>query len=97
MYLVKGQSMEPAINMGDVVVTGPVGGLLNRKIEPGTIVTYKRESTPITHRVIVVEGDNLITKGDASEDPDPEPLLMSEVCGVYLVRIPYLGGTSVTS
>ena len=40
---------------------------------------------------IAVEGNNLITKGDAVEDPDPKPVLISEVCGVYLVRIPYLG------
>ena len=91
LYLVKGQSMEPAINMGDAVVTGPVGGLLRREIGPGTIVTYIRGNSPVTHRVVAVKGNSLVTKGDASEDPDPKPVMMSEVCGVYLSRVPYLG------
>ena len=80
LYLVKGQSMEPAINMGDAVVIGP-----------GTIVTYIRGNSPVTHRVVAVKGNSLVTKGDASEDPDPKPVMMSEVCGVYLSRVPYLG------
>lgn len=91
LYLVKGQSMKPAINTGDMVITGPTEGLLSREVKPGTIVTYMNENSPVTHRVIAVEGNNLITKGDAVEDPDPRPVLISEVCGILLVRIPYLG------
>jgi signal peptidase I len=91
LYLVKGQSMEPAINIGDAVLTGPQGGLLSGEIEPGTIVTYIRGDSPVTHRVIAVEGNDLITKGDAVEDPDSKPVPISEICGVYLIRIPYLG------
>jgi signal peptidase len=91
LYLVKGQSMEPAINTGDMVITGPTEGLLSREVKPGTIVTYMSENSSVTHRVIAVKGNNLITKGDAVEDPDPKPVLISEVCGVYLCRIPYLG------
>ena len=71
LYLVKGQSMEPTINTGDMVITGPTEGLLSREVKPGTIVTYMRENSPVTHRVIAVEGNNLITKGDAVEDPGP--------------------------
>ena len=91
MYLVKGQSMEPTINMGDMVITGPAGGLLNGEIEPGTIVTYQKGSSPVTHRVIAIEGNNLITKGDAVEDPDSKPVSISEISGVYLFRAPYIG------
>ena len=91
LYMVKGQSMEPAINTGDMVITGPMKGLLSREVKVGTIVTYMRENSLVTHRVIAVEGNSLITKGDAVEDPDPRPVLMSEICGVYLARIPCLG------
>lgn len=91
LYLVKGQSMEPSISMGDVVLTGPQGGLLSGEVEPGTIVTYINGNTPVTHRVIAVEGNNIITKGDAVEDPDSKPVPISTICGVYLIRIPYLG------
>jgi len=91
MYLVKGQSMEPTINIGDMVITGPPEGLLSGEIKPGTIVTYQRGNSLVTHRVIAVEGSNLITKGDASEDPDSQPVTISEVSGVHLFKIPYVG------
>ena len=91
MYLAKGQSMEPTINIGDMVVFGPAEGLLSGEIAAGTIVTYQKGNSPVTHRVIAVEGDSLITKGDASEDPDSQPVPISEVSGVYLFRIPYVG------
>jgi len=91
IYLVKGQSMTPVINLGDVVITGPVEGWLSGEIEPGTIVTYQKGSSPVTHRVIAVEGDSLITKGDATEDPDSQTVPISEIKGIYLFRIPYVG------
>ena len=91
MFMVKGQSMEPTINLGDMVISVPTGGFLSSKIEPGTIVTYHKGNSMVTHRVISIEGNNLITKGDAVEDPDSQPLPISEVQGVYLFKIPYVG------
>jgi signal peptidase len=35
--------------------------------------------------------DNLVTKGDMMEDPDPWSVSMSKVNGVYLFKIPYAG------
>ena len=91
MYLVKSESMKPAINMGDMVITGPLNGPRNGEIEPGTIVTYERGNEPVTHRVLSVDGETLVTKGDAVEDADPRPVSTSEVSGIYLLRIPYAG------
>jgi signal peptidase len=87
MHLVRSESMKPAINMGDIVVTGPLGG----EVKAGTIITYQHGDGSVTHRVLSVEGDTLVTKGDAVEDPDPWPVNLSEVKGVYLFKIPYLG------
>jgi len=83
--------MAPAINMGDMVVTGPLGGLFNRGLKPAMIVTYELGKEVVTHRVLSVAGDTLVTKGDAVEDPDPQPVPMSEISGIYLFRIPYIG------
>ena len=91
IYLVRGKSMAPAINVRDVVITGPVGGMLSGDIEPGMVVTYQKGNLPVTHRVIDVEGDTLITKGDAAEDSDSQPVPISRVGGVYLFKIPYVG------
>ncbi len=85
--LVRSESMKPAINMGDMIITGPMGG----EVQEGTIVTYQRGEELITHRVLSVEDETLITKGDATEDPDPWPVTISDVQGVYLFKIPYIG------
>ena len=80
--------MEPAFNVGDVVIAGPLdsGG-----INPGVIITYQIGKTLITHRVLSVDGNTLITKGDANKAPDPSPVLLSQVQSRYLFRIPYVG------
>jgi len=91
MYMVKSESMVPVINMGDIVVTGPVSKLSNSTISPGTIVTYSLGENLITHRVLSSNGDTLVTKGDAVEDADPRVVSMTQVRGIYLFKIPWLG------
>jgi signal peptidase len=91
MRLVRSESMKPAINMGDMVITGPLGGPLNGEVKTGSIVTYQRGGELITHRVLSVDGDALLTKGDAVEDPDPWPVTLSDVESVYMFKIPYIG------
>ena len=92
--LVRSESMKPAINMGDMVITGPLDGPLSGEVEPGTIVTYQRGEELVTHRVLSVDGDTLVTKGDAVEDPDARSVNLSDVRGVYLFKIPYIGYVS---
>jgi signal peptidase I len=80
--------MEPAFNVGDVVIAGPLGPA---GIKSGVIVTYAIGKTLVTHRVLSIDGNTLITKGDANEAPDPVPVLLSQVQSRYLFRIPYVG------
>jgi len=87
MYLVRSESMVPTINMGDMIVTGPVSG----EVDKGAIITYELNNEVITHRVHSVDGDNLITKGDAVEDTDPWFVSASDIKGAYLFKIPYVG------
>jgi len=91
MYLVRSESMKPAINMGDMIVTSSLDGALGAEFESGTIVTYQLGEHVVTHRVLSVDGDTLVTKGDAMEVPDPRPVTMSQVSGIYLLKIPYVG------
>jgi len=86
IYFARSESMKPAINMGDMVIVGPAGG-----IKSGDIVTYELDNSLITHRVLSVDGDTLITKGDANEDPDHGPIQRSQVKSSYLFKIPYVG------
>ena len=89
IYFVRSESMKPAINIGDMVIAGPAGA--GGGIKPGVIVTYELGKNLITHRVLSIDGDTLITKGDASEDTDPRPVQLSQVKSRYLFKIPYIG------
>ena len=83
--------MAPTINMGDMVVTGPPNGPINGEIRPRTVVTYKHDKGMVTHRVLSIDGNTLITKGDAVEDPDPWSVTLSDVRDIYLFKIPHAG------
>jgi signal peptidase len=91
ILLVKSQSMEPNINMGDMIVTGPVDGPINPGIEPGKVITFQMGKGLVTHRVLELNGATIRTKGDALEDPDSWQVDVANVKGVLLFRIPYIG------
>jgi signal peptidase len=88
LYIVRSGSMEPAINVGDMVLAGPVG---TGGIKPGVIISYEAGKNLITHRVLSIDGNTLITKGDANKEPDPNPVRLSQVQSRYIFRIPYVG------
>ena len=86
LLLVRSESMTPSVKMGDLIVTAP----LNGEVKPGTIITYERNEELITHRLLSTDGENLVTKGDATEDPDPWPVTLSDIKGIYLVLHTFL-------
>ena len=81
-------SMSPTINTGDlVIIISPWG-----KIKPGMIVAYDvkdddaKNGVLTLHRVIRIEGERLITKGD-SDVEDEWIVTASDVKGIYLLKI----------
>jgi signal peptidase len=94
LYIVRSDSMHQVFKAGDSVVTVPVG-FLGKSVQVGTIVTYKLEGKTVTHRIVQVNSDTVITKGDANDDPDATPVPMSDVAGIYLFKIPNGGYFSV--
>ncbi len=85
-------SMEPNIHVNDVLIFQA-----HRKEEykPGDVVLYIRgEGTPdemlISHRITSIDGDTLVTKGDANMAEDP-PIAFTQVVGRVAIRIPYAG------
>ena len=91
LLLVGSESMRPAVNIGDLIITGPLNGPINGEIKPGMIITYEYSKELITHRVQSIDGVTLVTQGDAVEDPDPWAVTVSDVRGIYLFKIPYIG------
>ena len=90
-YLVMSESMEPEIDMGDLVITGPVDGPLSRELAPGTVITYQQSGELVTHRIKSIDGAAIVTQGDAVEDPDPWTVNTANIQGVYMFKIPYVG------
>lgn len=91
IYLVRSESMTPTLNLGDLIVTGPAGSSIAGETEPGKIATFEHGGELVTHRIQAIEGQSLVTKGDAVEDTDPWPIKISDIRGLYLFKVPYVG------
>lgn len=83
-------SMEPEIPIGSLVIvkdTDPAG------ILTGDIIAFYRSDTVVTHRVVEnqTEEGQFITKGDANEQPDVNPVPYSDLIGVMVRQFKGLG------
>lgn len=58
-------SMEPTINVGDLVIVK-----LTDDFDVNDIITYKENNYFVTHRVIKKDGRNIIAKGDSNNSAD---------------------------
>lgn len=94
LAVVEGTSMEPTLQSGDLVVV--VKKVSFGDIAVGDIIVYRRGGTLIIHRVIRVEDDALIAKGDNNWLPDP-PVRFQAVVGKVLelgdsvIKVPLVG------
>lgn len=74
-FQVKTGSMSGTMEIGDIIIVK-----LTTDVEKGDIITYEKEQTLITHRIIQKQEDSIITKGDANNAED-EPIKTNEVVG----------------
>lgn len=65
IFTVATGSMEPAISQNDIVVVHS-----KEKYSVNDIITFKKDKSYITHRIIMINDSNLITKGDANNAND---------------------------
>ena len=81
-------SMEPTLNIDDFVILRELKGRVN----VNDIVSYKRpgEKTEVLHRVVSVDKNIVITKGDANNKED-DPIDVMQITGVYVRKVKYLG------
>ena len=84
-------SMEPSYPKGSLLyVNEHVAG----NVEVGDAITfYIDEDTLVTHRVVEIDeiSCTYVTKGDANEVNDGEPVDFNDVLGVPIIDIPKLG------
>ena len=65
-FTVKTGSMQNALYPGDNIIAKK-----NDEYKVGDIVTYKKEKSYVTHRIVKIDGDMITTKGDANNSEDP--------------------------
>lgn len=78
-------SMEPELSVGDllIVVNSDTYGV-------DDVVVFQSGRTGIVHRIISIDGDTVITQGDANNVAD-SPISVSQIKGVVTLSVPYLG------
>ena len=68
-------SMSPTIEIGDIVFVK-----IGEQVQENDIITYKSGNAFITHRIIEIDGDSIIAKGDNNNTQD-EAIQRNDVIG----------------
>lgn len=95
VYTVISGSMEPELNVGDLLYVKPVAP---ETIQVGDDISFvlNEDLVVATHRVVRIDAENqhFYTKGIANEIEDSEPVHYNNVIGVVRFSIPLLGYVS---
>jgi signal peptidase len=78
-------SMEPTLSTNDVLVVREA-----EDYNVGDIVVYQSGYELIVHRIISVDGDTIITQGDANNVAD-SPIEKSAIKGIVIAHVPAIG------
>lgn len=91
-YVIKTNSMEPTINVNDVVINKEVK---QDEINVGDVITFLHEGEVITHRITKIDNDGDVTqyttKGDNNNIEDTFKITYENIKGKHVITIPYLG------
>jgi signal peptidase len=80
--------MAPTYRAGDLLLIDPN---METPIRVGEIVTYTAGKKTITHRVVAIEGNMLVTQGDSNPQPDAWNTPITHVEGRPFLSLPWLG------
>lgn len=95
MYFIKTGSMSPYLEPGDIIISKKYDGGELTAGEDGDVVTYRGEvkgnAELITHRVMKIDGDTVVTLGDANVDgngiPSPDaPITRDKIEAVMVYK-----------
>ena len=95
-YVIISGSMEPNINIGDMVITKSN----EDELEVGDIISYRKGQSVITHRISqILEDENgektYRTKGDNNNAEDGEEIYLKDIEGKVIKVIPKIGKISL--
>ena len=91
-YIVNTNSMEPTIEVGDIVIIKKVKA---EKLNQGDVITFAQEGEVITHRITKIETEEkstqYVTKGDNNNTEDTLKIKYEDIIGKEILTIPQLG------
>ena len=94
-YTIISGSMEPEINIGDIVVVKEVK---EEQLQVGDVISFRQGQSVVTHRIIQIEktenGALFTTKGDNNNVEDKTKISIDMIEGKTICRILYLGKIS---
>jgi len=83
--IVVSDSMEPVLSVNDLIMTKK-----QESYSVGDIIVYKSNNELIIHRIVRVDQEKIVTKGDANDYED-KPINLNKVCGKLNFSIPNVG------
>lgn len=91
-YVVLSSSMEPTVQTGSVLFAD----VKDKDPEVGDIITFRvdgvnEKNVLVSHRVIEIQNDAYVTKGDNNDTQDLVPVAKEQIVGTYRFHIPKLG------
>lgn len=94
-YVIISGSMEPNINVGDIVIAKNIKNE-KEEINIGDIIAFRKGQSVITHRILNIEPDEngilrITTKGDNNNTNDSETILINNIEGKVVNVIPKIG------
>jgi signal peptidase I len=96
-FVVANRNMQPALQVGDLAIVGPVGA---DRLAVGDVVTYRTPpdvDTTVTRRIVSIEPDaatgrlNLQTRGDSDPAAEQVTVARGTILGRLVYSVPRLG------
>ena len=80
-------SMSGSIEIGDIV-------LVHREesYAPGDVISFEHGRSVVTHRIVGTAEEGYITRGDANNADDSDPVPAENIIGRVILVIPKIGG-----
>ncbi len=85
MTVVLSGSMEPELSVDDLLIVTP-----SDTYEVGDVVVYQTQRTAVVHRIVSINGEEIITRGDANNTED-DPITKENIKGRVVCAIPFVG------
>lgn len=85
LAVVQSGSMEPELSVGDLLIV-----IRDSGYEVGDVIIFQQGSGLVVHRIVEINGNEMITRGDANNTEDP-PILLEDIKGRVLTAVPYAG------